>query len=640
MSFAKRDTIKKINSSDIFNEEEKISLSELLLKNKKYGLVWENKPEDEEHKLQGYLPLFKEVPERAILSSESFPNHILIEGDNLSALTALTFTHENKVDVIYIDPPYNTGKRNEFRYNDRWIDSNSPFKHSTWLSFLSKRLIVAKRLLAENSAIFISIDNNEFAQLKLLCDEIFLEQNFIGAMIWRKKEGGGQTDAYFVTEHEYVLCYKKGNFEWLDETEEGKMAGYSRRDEKAPYKAVKLEKWGSGSRKEDRETMHFAITSPDGKDFFPIAPDGNPGRYRVGKKTMARIIEEDRLFWEKKERWIPYEKVYYNPETIKTLKARSILYKLANTGDGTNELTSIFNKKDVFENPKPTALVKYILAHSSKPDSIIMDFFAGSGTTFQAAAELNEQDGGTRQCISITNNENNICEEVCYPRMSKVINGYTFKGKHKKTLYKQKISLTAFKKSSEILNKIEQIKSKSKDHWETFTTEIKNGEIYLLGESSTSEVSKGLQANNLRYFKVVHVKKEHSLFYIRGLAKEMEDSIRIKENCYSKFSSEQGITTLREGEKYRLIIDDDFAIPAAVELIKRIPTGQTIKVYVFTEGHDPYTQDFEEVLNRIELYPIPNILVNSYQIAASPNPAFDGSEKHSNELFQHEIKRT
>ena len=164
----------KIQTLEGLTNEEKSALLELLNKEKKYGLVWENKPEDVEERLRDHLPVLEEVKSRAILSdSPDAPNHILIEGDNLEALTALSYTHEGKIDVIYIDPPYNTGKKDEFKYNDCYVDSEDTFRHSKWLSFMDKRLRIAKNLLAPDGIVFISIDDNEVAQLKMLCDKIF-----------------------------------------------------------------------------------------------------------------------------------------------------------------------------------------------------------------------------------------------------------------------------------------------------------------------------------------------------------------------------------------------------------------------------------------------------------------------------------
>ena len=173
---------KKILTIEGLTNEEKSALLELLNKEKKYGLVWENKPEDVEERLRDRLPVFKEVKSRAILSdSPDAPNHILIEGDNLEALTALSYTHEGKIDVIYIDPPYNTGNK-DFIYNDSFVDSEDGYHHSKWLSFMSKRLRIAKRLLSDKGVIFISIDDNEHAQLKLLCDYTFGQDKFVATI--------------------------------------------------------------------------------------------------------------------------------------------------------------------------------------------------------------------------------------------------------------------------------------------------------------------------------------------------------------------------------------------------------------------------------------------------------------------------
>lgn len=176
----------RIKSLDVLTNEERSQLLELLAENKPYGLVWEDKPEDVEERLREELPVLKEVPDHAIISDNpDAPNHILIEGDNLEALTALAYTHEGKIDVIYIDPPYNTGNK-DFVYNDHYVDKEDSYRHSKWLSFMSRRLKIAKQLLSDKGVIFISIDDNEQAQLKLLCDEVFGEQNFVGTYFWKR----------------------------------------------------------------------------------------------------------------------------------------------------------------------------------------------------------------------------------------------------------------------------------------------------------------------------------------------------------------------------------------------------------------------------------------------------------------------
>lgn len=169
----------KIEELEGLTNEEKSELIKLLRSQKKYGLVWEDKPEDVEQRMLNEQPVLVEVPERAILSDDAeAPNHILIEGDNLEALTALSYTHAGKIDVIYIDPPYNTGNK-DFIYNDSFVDKEDGYRHSKWLSFMNKRLKIAKNLLSEKGVIFISCDDNEQAPLKMLCDEIFGEANFL-----------------------------------------------------------------------------------------------------------------------------------------------------------------------------------------------------------------------------------------------------------------------------------------------------------------------------------------------------------------------------------------------------------------------------------------------------------------------------
>ena len=182
----KYELAKKINELEGLTNDEKSELIKLLRSQKKYGLVWEDKPEDAEQRMVNEQPVLVEVPERAILSDDAeAPNHILIEGDNLEALTALSYTHAGKIDVIYIDPPYNTGNK-DFVYNDSFVDKENGYRHSMWLSFMNKRLKIAKSLLSERGVIFISMDDNEQAQLKMLCDEIFGGDNFVGTYFWKR----------------------------------------------------------------------------------------------------------------------------------------------------------------------------------------------------------------------------------------------------------------------------------------------------------------------------------------------------------------------------------------------------------------------------------------------------------------------
>ena len=212
----KKELYNKILQLDGLTNEEKSELLGLLRKQKKYGLVWEDKPEDVEERLRDELPVLVEDTSKALISTETdAPNHILIEGDNLEALTTLAYTHEGKIDVIYIDPPYNTGNK-DFVYNDKFVDKEDSYRHSKWLSFMSKRLRIAKQLLSDKGMIFISIDDNEQAQLKLLCNDLFGEKNFVVDLVWSNQEGGGSSDSkLFRIKHEHIIVFAK-NISLLD----------------------------------------------------------------------------------------------------------------------------------------------------------------------------------------------------------------------------------------------------------------------------------------------------------------------------------------------------------------------------------------------------------------------------------------
>ncbi|MEY2829463.1 MAG: hypothetical protein RIQ33_1321, partial [Bacteroidota bacterium] len=227
MKIDKQNLIAKIREIANLSPEEKSQLIELLNHNKKYGLVWEDKPEDAEQLLAEHLPMLKEEKSKAIINNENkdAPNHVLIEADNLNALTTLCYTHEKQIDVIYIDPPYNTGNK-DFKYNDSFVDKEDSYRHSKWLSFMSKRLKLAKRLLKDTGVIFISIDDYEQATLKLLCDEIFGEMNFVGNVIWQRAYSPINLKKTISQNHDFILIYCKRDFANLElnklpRTEEG-----------------------------------------------------------------------------------------------------------------------------------------------------------------------------------------------------------------------------------------------------------------------------------------------------------------------------------------------------------------------------------------------------------------------------------
>jgi len=556
-------------NKELLEEIEKLKRQNKTLKSrKKYGLVWENEKEPEQIVLdcQTKIPILKEVKNKEIITDKDKPQNILIEGDNYHSLSVLNYTHRGQIDVIYIDPPYNTGNAKEWKYNDKWIDENDTYKHSKWLNFMSIRLNLAKNLLKSQGVIFISIDEHEFAQLKILCNEIFGEENFIGNIIWRKKEGGGQADDYFAREHEYIVVYSKSDkFKWLDEIIPVEEAEYNKEDKDGKFTAVKLAKWGNTARKEDREKMHFPIKAPDGKNVIPYAPDGNLGRWRVGKKRMDELINKDLVHWQKKDnKWIPYEKVYFTEGDVKKIKERSILYEIGTTAEGTNELKGIFLVKDVFQNPKPTELIKFFLKFGGDDKAVVLDFFAGSGTTGHSVLKLNQEDGGKRKFILCTNNEDNngnglrIATDICYPRIKKVIEGY---------------------------------------------------------KNIKSEKVEGL-SGNLRYFKtelldvehISHVSDEQKI----KLTYQAGEMIALRENAFEEVEKDEWWQIFKDGTKYTAIYfkEDKSKLN---ELIKKLgKLKEKVTLYIFSWGKNEYKNEFTDYKN-IRVEDIPEPIIDVYK---------------------------
>ena len=554
----------KILTLEGLTNEEKSALLELLNKQKKYGLVWEEKPEDVEERLRDSLPVFKEVKERAIIStSPDAPNHILIEGDNLEALTALSYTHEGKIDVIYIDPPYNTGNK-DFIYNDSFVDSEDGYRHSKWLSFMSKRLKIAKRLLSDKGVIFISIDDNEQAQLKLLCDEVFGYMNFFGMITRATGTTTGQDTGSLGKACDYVLIFsKKINFIIggipLSEKD---IERYSLSDEKGNFSILQLRRTGGEDRREDRPTMFFPITAPDGTSVYPYGPTGYESRWRVGPSKVKQM-EKDNLLYFKKDKngeWKVYYKFYCEN---KTKRPSNLWIEIDGNKKAQIELKSILGDKK-FETPKPIDLLYKILQITNSSRSIILDFFAGSGTTLHATMQLNSEDGGHRQCILVTNNENKICEEVTYERNKRVINGYT---------------------------------------------------------TPKGEEVEGLKNNSLRYYKTELLPREKSPRNMRALMAAATELLCIKEDLYEESkrfgryrTNPKTIRYFEKGNKRMLIIFCEELADQIAEEIKTLDFGgDKLKVYIFSPDRYAFDDNFYEVQDKVTLVALPAAIYDAYR---------------------------
>ena len=551
----KYELAKKINELEGLTNDEKSELIKLLRSQKKYGLVWEDKPEDAEQRMVSEQPVLVEVPERAILSDDAeAPNHILIEGDNLEALTALSYTHTGKIDVIYIDPPYNTGNK-DFSYNDTFIDRENGYRHSMWLSFMDKRLEISKNLLSSRGTIFISIDDNELSQLKLLCDEIFGERNFIACPVRRRRKSQANLSKNISTIHEYVLIYRKNIEHELNKVEANLDLDSFKNpdnDPRGPYTTM-------------------PCTNRGGTKYSVVTPTGNviEDEWRFKKQTYDQLFEDNRIVFPRGGKGKPRYKLFLSEKQRGGVIPNSWWDELESNQEGAALLKQILGE-DAFSNPKPVGLITFIEKLSTLKDSTILDFFAGSGTTLHATMQLNAEDGGHRRCILATNNENGICENVTYERNRRVIQGYiTPKGEKVPGLTRNNLRYykTKFVPRDKSPKNLRNLMALSTDmlciHNDTYS------EKPFAGKNINNKIARYFESN--------------------------------------------------DGTKRMLVIYRAEAIQALVELMKEefknaeSKENGKLMVYVFSPNGYAYDDEFEDVADYVSLCAMPDAVLNAYR---------------------------
>lgn len=415
-----------------------------LERGQKLGLVWRDIPEDVETRLRAEIPVLiheKELDVPGAVPSDQA--HILIEGDNLHALHVLQATHRSRVDVIYIDPPYNTGSKS-WMYNNNYIDKDDAFRHSKWLSFMNKRLILAKSLLKPDGVIVVAIDDYEVHTLRLLMDQIYGENNRLGTITVQHNPRGRNDDRFFATSHEYLLiyaldasCASVGNFP-LNEDD---IAAYSKKDSHSSYNLTPFIRTGNNSTRESRPNLYYPIfynpksgalsltKSKGSVELLPINESGEEKTWRWGKQTFDELKATEIEVRLVKGSYRLFKKRRLQDGQGKRPKTVWVDSKYDASGSGIMILQKIFGTKDVFPYPKSLYAVKDILYLLTRKDSVVLDFFAGSGTTLHAVAELNLEDGGSRSCVIVTNDENGICRKVTQPRCKAVLSGAWKTGK-------------------------------------------------------------------------------------------------------------------------------------------------------------------------------------------------------------------
>ncbi len=548
------------------SKEELLEIIKSLKKQKKFGLAWEDKPEKVATECRQKLPVVKEEASKVISDAEATePTNLIIEGDNYHALSVLNYTHAGKIDVIYIDPPYNTGEKARdggFIYNDRFVDKEDCYRHSKWLSFMSKRLELAKNLLSDSGVIFISIDDHEQHYLKLLCDEIFAG-NFITDISVVGTANESNDGVLFQNNKESLLVYAKditkAKINRIDEVKQVARSlndaptglstrlsmGYTiyyneKNNDIIPvfdYDQTKVDT-------NDVEQIYQDDMSLISQGYIPVRAGFRNGvvwRWRWGIETFRQRQQEVNIRKNNAGRYVAefIQKGFNPPRNVQ------------NFTTGTIELRSVIGQNK-FKSPKSVAMMKWIQQIASVKDSIILDFFAGSGTTGQAVLELNKEDGGHRQFILCTNNENQIAEEITYPRIKAVVKGY--------------------------------------------------------GDTE------GIPAN-VRYFKTDFVEKDETLDKLRRrLSPACEDMIRIREGAFDKVIDEDKFKVYKNSRGLTAVVFDRFELADYIAQIEELETDAPVHLYVFSYTNYGRLDELSDNLKHTyESQPIPEGVLEIYK---------------------------
>ena len=535
-------------------------------KRKKYGIVWEAKPEEVAELCKLKLPVLTEDTSKEIKSSQDEPVNILIEGDNYHALSVLNYTHKGKVDIIYIDPPYNTGAK-DWKYNNDYVDVNDNWKHSKWLSFMEKRLKLAKSLLQRNGVLICTIDKNENAALALLLQEIFTDREIVGIVIIHNPAGVQGKNFSYTHEFAYFVYPKNGLF--IEKTSRDKELVSPLRDwggtsarklaKNCFYPIIVKNEEIIGFGDVCSENFHpklFNITQRDGSvHIYPIDKSGIERKWVYSRQSAEENINQLFVKRVKNEYVIMRKKEYFTYRTVwDDERYYANIY-------GSKLLNNILSTR--FPYPKSLYAVEDCIKAviHDKDNSIILDFFAGSGTTGHAVLELNSQDKGKRKFILCTNNEDNnddgtkIATDVCYPRIKSVINGY--------------VGIADKKKYDGI-------------------------------------------GGNLKYYKTDFVDAEATDRNKAKLVNKSTEMLCLKEDCFNQISNSRKYKTFtnNKGKLLGVIYDDD-GIEPFIKEVKRV--GRKFIVYVFSLDESAREEEFEPISDLVELKPIPAVILNVYK---------------------------
>lgn len=633
---------------ELENEVKKLNLTIRKDSEMKYGLRWIDVPEAFEKESENKIPILEEVKEKTINNKDGKPTHILIEGDNYHALKCLNYTHKGKIGVIYIDPPYNTDKG--FVYKDSrkltefpdgvTIDKNHPLRHSAWLSFMSKRLELAKQLLADDGLMFVSIDDYEMANLKLLCDKVFGSGRMINCFVWQRNSSGKTEKDKYTVNSEYVLLYSKSSKYVLNDAykplAESTVAMYSKDDNdgRGKYRLYPLQK-----PKEPGPETTYDYVDNNGK-VWPCPPKG----WRMKQSELKKLENDRRLCLDNETL---SEKAYWNERPDDGKRIDTLWNDISENTVGSDELESILGKQGIFSNPKPTELImRCIEAYPSK-ETVVLDFFAGSGTTLHAVMKENLKDEGNRQCILIqmpertykldengnevpASKESKVAFEsgyrnitqITYDRIKKIMEGYHSTNGVSDELFSEKLTYTKLKKAEDILNKVEDVKNKYKEKYEKITVNVDKGKLTVCGEYLKGQDVLGL-GNSLNYYKTAFVGCNEATFATDSdkieLAKKAGCLLSIGENTLDEIKSTDFYQIYTDGKNkitgvyFTGNADGLREFCDELELIRNKSRLNRISAYFYCSGNGEEFENEFDSLRNIRIKTIPEPILKIYR---------------------------
>lgn len=421
--------------------------------------------------------------------------NLIVHGDNLHALKALLPLYAGKVDCIFIDPPYNTGTE-DWAYNDNvnapmikeWLEANpvgieDGLRHDKWCAMMWPRLRMLSELLSDEGIIFICIDDNEAERLKAIASEIFGPDSFIAQFVWRSRVSEDTRSKTGVSnDHEYVLCFGGHSGVRLKgaEKDAGKFANPDD-DERGPWRSADLTGLAS---KERRPNLHYDLIDPQTDTNYGCPPKG----WRFDPTTMAKKIAEKRVLWPSDSSGRPRHKLFER-EIKNKFKGLSSLVSQFNTGMGTREVSEIMGDGD-FEFPKSSAFVKYFLDQVISEEGLVLDSFAGTGTTAHAVLEANKHDGGNRRFILVEMED--YADRLTAERVRRVINGYSFTGTQRTEILRDKITWTKLKNADKLTDAVEAIETLHGHEYDAIKKTVKDGELIVTGEQAVEDKTEGL----------------------------------------------------------------------------------------------------------------------------------------------------